>query len=66
MGMLTVYGSIRLAQFWPNGSSDADTCKVKPFRFEYEGSPTTTFDGEDVESRLSRRQRNWIGSVRFA
>ena len=22
-----------------------------------------TFDGEDVESRLARRQRNWIGAV---
>jgi hypothetical protein len=24
------------------------------------------FEGEDVESRLARRQRNWIGEVRFA
>ena len=24
------------------------------------------FDGEDVESRLARRQRNWIADVRFA
>ena len=26
----------------------------------------TRFDAEDVESRLHRRQRNWIGSVRFS
>jgi len=24
------------------------------------------FEGEDVESRLARRQRNWIADVRFA
>jgi hypothetical protein len=24
-----------------------------------------TFDGEDIESRLARRKRNWIGDVRF-
>ena len=24
-----------------------------------------SFEGEDVESRLARRQRNWIGRVRF-
>jgi hypothetical protein len=23
------------------------------------------FDGEDVESRLARRRRNWIAEVRF-
>ena len=26
----------------------------------------TDFDGEDLESRLARRQRNWIGDVRIA
>ena len=26
----------------------------------------TNFDGEGTESRLDRRQRNWIGSVTFA
>lgn len=26
----------------------------------------TTFDGETVESRLARRERNWIGDVRIA
>ena len=25
-----------------------------------------SFDGEDVESRLARRRRNWIADVRFA
>jgi hypothetical protein len=25
----------------------------------------SNFEGEDVESRLARRQRNWIGDVRF-
>ena len=25
-----------------------------------------SFEGEDVDSRLTRRQRNWIGQVRFA
>ncbi len=25
----------------------------------------TNFDGEDVETRLARRQRNWIPNVRF-
>jgi hypothetical protein len=24
-----------------------------------------TFDGEDIESRLDRRKRNWIGDVRI-
>jgi hypothetical protein len=27
---------------------------------------TADFAGEDVESRLARRRRNWIGDVRFA
>lgn len=27
---------------------------------------TADFEGEDVESRLARRRRNWIGDVRFA
>ena len=26
----------------------------------------TNFDGEGTDSRLDRRQRNWIGSVTFA
>jgi hypothetical protein len=26
----------------------------------------SSFDGEDVEMRLARRQRNWIGQVTFA
>ncbi|MGI9221232.1 MAG: GFA family protein [Woeseiaceae bacterium] len=26
---------------------------------------TTDFDGEDVDSRLDRRRRNWISTVRF-
>jgi hypothetical protein len=25
----------------------------------------SNFDGEDVENRLARRQRNWISSVQF-
>lgn len=35
---------------------------VDPKRLE---RTSTSFDGEDVESRLARRQRNWIGAVRF-
>jgi hypothetical protein len=27
---------------------------------------STNFDGEGTESRLARRQRNWIGDVRYA
>ena len=27
---------------------------------------TADFEGEDLESRLARRRRNWIGDVRFA
>jgi hypothetical protein len=25
-----------------------------------------SFEGEDVDARLARRKRNWIGDVRFA
>src|SRR5438046_4406468 len=27
--------------------------------------PSANFEGEDVESRLARRKRNWIADVRF-
>jgi endonuclease YncB( thermonuclease family) len=36
VGLLSIKGTIDLQQFWPNGSSDADTCHVKlqgPFTF---------------------------------
>ncbi len=32
MGLLILHGVLRLDQFWPLGSSDADTSKVKPTR----------------------------------
>ncbi|HEX6794488.1 MAG TPA: hypothetical protein VF304_11615 [Casimicrobiaceae bacterium] len=35
---------------------------IEPSRLQRAG---TNFDGEDVEARLARRQRNWIPNVRF-
>ena len=51
MGLLILHGVLRLDQFWPLGSSDADTSKVKPTRFTYDDAPTTIFDGATVEGR---------------
>jgi len=43
--LLILHGVMRLEQFWPRGSSDADTNKVKPVRYTYAGSPTRVFEG---------------------
>lgn len=46
-GLLRVNGSIDLTQFWPSGSSDADTTKilvdVGPGAFQFRPSPGATF-----------------------
>jgi len=57
MGLLQIKGTIDLAQFWPDGESDADTTKIKvavgpnSFRFAADGKtfkPTKAFQGAHV------------------
>src|SRR5215471_10269770 len=59
-GLLEVTGTVDLAQFWPNGESDADTVKVtlkgtNAFRFQvHPGAPlkvTHAFDGATVHGK---------------
>ncbi len=56
MGILRIYGTISLSQFWPNGDSDADTTKVeitvkvnkKSFEYSEDGKTfrqTNAFEG---------------------
>jgi endonuclease YncB( thermonuclease family) len=68
MGLLVLHGVMRLDQFWPKGSSDADTSKVKPTRFTYDGVRTTVFDGAVVEGmgvRVPVMDRNGEVTVRY-
>lgn len=61
MGLLRVTGTIDIAQFWPDGSSDADTSTVlvdiskSAFKFqEHEGAPfkiTRLFDNASVRGQ---------------
>lgn len=52
MGTLRIKGSIELDQFWPNGSSDADTTKMKLIvgedSFQYKATGETTFKKTSV------------------
>lgn len=64
-GRLEVEGSIDLAQFWPDGESDADTTKVKvavgpgSFRFQpHPGAPfqvTHAFEGASVRGQAGSK-----------
>ena len=49
MGTLRIYGTIDLVQFWPDGSSDADTTKIKLVvnqqSFDYKKEGTAKFSG---------------------
>src|SRR5262245_18535537 len=68
MGLLILHGVLRLDQFWPMGSSDADTSKVKAERFTYDGARTNVFDGATVEGRGLRVpvvDRNGEVTVRY-
>jgi len=58
MGKLTIDGTLDLAQFWPEGESDADTAKVvinvEPGAVRYQASgqspqPTTAYEGAFVK-----------------
>lgn len=40
-----------------NAFQDVDPQRLAP--------ATVSFDGEDIEDRLARRRRNWIGDVQF-
>lgn len=63
-GRLEVSGSIELAQFWPDGESDADTTKIKvaigstSFRFQaHPGASkvvTHAFDNATVKGRVTK------------
>jgi len=62
-GLLELTGTIDLAQFWPDGESDADTAKVtlsgnSAFRFRaHPGAPfkiTTAFEGATVHGKVSK------------
>jgi len=52
MGILRIKGTIDLIQFWPNGSSDADTTKIKLVvnenSFEYKREGATKFSSISV------------------
>ena len=58
MGRLTIDGTLNLAQFWPDGESDADTAKVVidvgPGAVRYQPlgqspQPTTAYEGAFVK-----------------
>jgi hypothetical protein len=59
MGILRIHGTIELKQFWPNGSSDADTTKIQVVvgknSFEYKDDNkkdfSTTYAFEDAISK---------------
>ena len=64
MGLLTLNGTIDLAQFWPDGESDADTVKVNlaaqnPFVFKSNpngaGKPTSVFIGAVVHGKVRKQ-----------
>jgi endonuclease YncB( thermonuclease family) len=64
MGMLTIDGTLDIDQFWPHGTSDADTSKiivdVAPGSIRYQppeesARPTTKFDGAFVKSYGSKK-----------
>jgi hypothetical protein len=60
MGKLTIDGTLDLAQFWPEGESDADTAKVviivEPWRHSLSGvRPEPAAD-----DRLRRRVRQGL------
>ncbi len=61
MGTLRVYGVIDIIQFWPKGSSDADTTKIKLIvdksSFEYKKEGATKFSKTNVfKGAVSRGQ----------
>ncbi len=63
-GLLEVRGSFAVAQFWPNGSADADTVSIilatdgPPFRFQCSPDArwqvTTVFDGALVDGAVKK------------
>ena len=62
-GLLEVKGTIDLAQFWPNGQSDADTVKVllaDPNAFKFQAQPgapfkaTQAFEGATVKGKVTK------------
>lgn len=64
MGTLRIHGVIDLIQFWPTGSSDADTTKIKlivgknSFEYKKEGATkftkTTVFSGATSKGQVSK------------
>lgn len=72
-GTLIVEGPIDIAQFWPTGSSDADTVKVRlhpgpgAFRFRPRPGtsfkPTRAFDGASIAGRIRRPVVDATGHV---
>ena len=63
-GRLEVRGTVDLTQFWPTGSSDADTTKIlvstQPGAFRFRPRPgaqfqtTNVFDGATVRGRVNK------------
>jgi len=65
-GMLRVFGTVALKQFWPNGKSDADTLNLKVTADSFEFSPdpgakpfrkTTVFQGATVDGGAGGRKK---------
>lgn len=64
MGTLRIHGVIDIAQFWPVGTADADTTKIKlevngnSFEYRKEGTrtfhPTTAFIGAVAKGQVSK------------
>jgi len=48
-GLLEVEGTLSAAQFWPNGTSDADTAHVVVSAFRFNGRVTHAFDDATVK-----------------
>ncbi len=44
MAILEARGTVSASQFWPEGSSDADTVKILVHQVRYAGRPTRVFD----------------------
>ena len=55
MGLLELRATLNRAQFWPSGTSDADTLRVlvaeSRGRFVYESRPTRAFVGGRIGSK---------------
>jgi endonuclease YncB( thermonuclease family) len=70
MGLLTVEGTIEVAQFWPDGESDGDTTKVLVDRIAYaadedpaSAKETKIFEGASVRGRATKEVIDTKGRI---